>query len=428
MAVDRKHDMIGLVDCNNFFVSCERVFRPDLSGRPVVVLSNNDGCAVAISEEAKRLGITRGMPYFKFREMAERNGVVAISGNHRLYGDMSSRVMATLHSMVDEMDVYSIDEAFLAIPEDLGDYRDFGHEIVSRVRRDTGIPVSLGLARTKTLAKLSARFAKKYPGYRSVCIIDSAEKAFKAMSLTPVSDVWGIGRRHSRRLNECGITTALKFAELSEATVLEWFGVTGVRTWRELNGVACIERDTVDTGHQSITSSRSFAHDIYRFDEIREAVVAFAASVARRLRKQNGCAVSLSVFIATNRFHDGSEQYFNTAKVTLPDPTDDSLTISAMAANALKTIFRSGYGYKKAGVTITEIVPAEACQRSLFVDPVELERRSKLMKALDSINSGAASECVRIASAGSVASKMRRENASPNYTTSLDDIITVAAR
>lgn len=419
--------MIGLVDCNNFFVSCERVFRPDLLGRPVVVLSNNDGCAVAISEEAKRLGITRGMPYFKFRPMAERNGVTAISGNHRLYGDMSSRVMATLHSMVDDMEVYSIDEAFLAIPREVDDCIGFGREIVRRVRRDTGIPVSLGLAATKTLAKLSARFAKKYPGYRGVCMIDTAEKAKKAMSLTAVGDVWGIGRRHSVRLNECGITTALKFAELSKDTVMRWFGLSGVRTWNELNGIACIERDAIDTGHQSITSSRSFARDIYEFDEIREAVSALASNVARRLRKQNGFAASLSVFIATNRFHDGSRQYFNTAKASFPDPTDDSLTIAAIATGALKTIFRAGYGYKKAGVTITEIVQAEACQRSLFIDPVEVEKRSRLMKAIDAINSGASSDCVRIAAAGGSDAKMRRENVSPNYTTSLDDIITVTA-
>lgn len=420
--------MIGLVDCNNFFVSCERVFRPDLIGRPVVVLSNNDGCAVAISEEAKLLGITRGMPFFKFRRIGARNGVTAISGNHRLYGDMSSRVMATLHSMVDEMEVYSIDEAFLTIPAGDDDCLEFGREIVRRVRRDTGIPVSLGLASTKTLAKLSVRFAKKYPGYRGVCVIDSTEKAVKAMSLTAVGDVWGIGRRHSLRLNECGITTALKFAELPKDTVMKWFGLSGVRTWNELNGIACIERDAIDTGHQSITSSRSFARDIYEFDEIREAVSAFASSVARRLRKQNGFAASLSVFIATNRFHDGSRQYFNTAKASFPDPTDDSLTIAAIAIGALKTIFRAGYGYKKAGVTITEIVPRECRQHSLFIDQADVEKRSRLMKTIDSINSGSSSNRVRIASAGNISDKMRGENASPNYTTSLDDIITVTAR
>lgn len=420
--------MIGLIDCNNFFVSCERVFRPDLLGRPVVVLSNNDGCAVAISEEAKRLGITRGMPYFKFRGMTERNGVTAISGNHRLYGDMSSRVMATLLAMVDDMEVYSIDEAFLAIPGEVDDCLRFGREIVRRVKRDTGIPVSLGLAATKTLAKLSARFAKKYPGYRGACMIDTPEKAVKAMALTAIGDVWGIGRRHSVRLNECGITSALKFAELPKDTVMRWFGISGVRTWNELNGIACIERDSIDAGRQSITSSRSFAHDIYEFDEIREAVGTFASSVALRLRKQKGYAVSLSVFIATNRFHDGSRQYYNAAKASLPNPTDDSLTIAAIAVGALKTIFRAGYGYKKAGVTITEIVPAEACQRSLFVDTAEVEKRSRLMKAIDSINSGASSGCVRIASAGAITDKTRCDNVSPNYTTSLDDIITVAAR
>lgn len=420
--------MIGLVDCNNFFVSCERVFRPDLLGRPVVVLSNNDGCAVAISEEAKRLGITRGLPYFKFRSMADSHGVVAISGNHRLYGDMSSRVMATLQSMVDDIEIYSIDEAFLSISGDTATTLDFGREIVKRVKRDTGIPVSLGLARTKTLAKLSARFAKKYPGYRGVSMIDTDDKAHKAMALTAVGDVWGIGRRYAERLNRRGIKTALQFAELPQSEVLKSFGITGVRTWRELHGTPCIERDAIDVGHQSITSSRSFATEIYEFSELREAIGAFASSVARRLRRQRGCAAALSVFIATNRFHDDSMQYFNSAKVTFPDPTDDSLIIAAMATEALRAIFRQGFGYKKAGVTITEIVDAEACQRSLFVDAEAVEKRSRLMKVIDSINSGSASDSLRIASACRVADKIRCDNISPNYTTSLDDIITVTAR
>ncbi len=420
--------MIGLVDCNNFFVSCERVFRPDLLGQPVVVLSNNDGCAVAISEEAKRLGIVRGMPYFKFRRMADSHGVVAISGNHRLYGDMSSRVMATLQSMVDDIEIYSIDEAFLNITGDTATTLDFGRELVKRVKRNTGIPVSLGLAQTKTLAKLSARFAKKYPGYCGVSMIDSDDKARKAMALTAVGDVWGIGRRYAERLNRSGIKTALQFAELSHSEVLKWFGITGVRTWRELHGTPCIERDAIDVGRQSITSSRSFATEIYEFAELREAIGEFASNVARRLRKQRGCAAALSVFIATNRFHDDSMQYFNSAKVTFPDPTDDSLAIATMASEAVRAIFRQGFGYKKAGVTITEIVPSEACQRSLFVDSAEVEKRSRLMKAIDSINSGVSSGYVRIASAGGITDKTRCDNVSPNYTTSLDDIITVNAR
>ena len=233
--------MFALVDCNNFFVSCERVFRPELASRPVIVLSNNDGCAVALSNEAKALGLKRGNPYFKVKDICERHGVAVLSGNHRLYGDMSSRVMATLQALTDApLEVYSIDEAFIVIPEGVGDVADFGRYVVERVKRLTGIPTSMGIAPTKTLAKVAARFAKKYPGYKGACLIDSEEKRLKALALTEVGEVWGIGRRLSRKLTERGIDTALKLASLDENTVTRLFTVTGLRTWRELNGTPCI--------------------------------------------------------------------------------------------------------------------------------------------------------------------------------------------
>lgn len=418
--------MIGLIDCNNFFVSCERVFRPDLTGKPVVVLSNNDGCAVAISEEAKSLGITRGMPFFKFKNMAERNGVVAFSGNHRLYKDMSARVMATLQSMAEEIEVYSIDEAFIAIPPAVDDCAAFGRLIAKTVRRDTGIPVSLGLAYTKTLAKIAARFAKKYPGYHGACLIDTPEKATVAMSLTAVNDVWGIGRRHSRKLNDSGIKTALQFAELPEDTVMRWFGVTGLRTWRELRGTPCIERENSEI-HQSVTSSRSFAKELYEFDELRETISAFSENVGLRLRKQRGCAVSLSVFLGTNRFHEDKPQYFNSSKATLPEATDDSLIIAKAAIEALRAVFRRGFGYKKAGLTITEIISAEQKQQSLFVDHGNMEKRAKLMRTIDALNSISLKNVGLAASCG-INDKMRHDNISPLYSTRLSDIITVNAR
>lgn len=418
--------MIGLVDCNNFFVSCERVFRPDLMGKPVVVLSNNDGCAVAISEEAKRLGISRGMPFFKFKNMAERNGVVAFSGNHRLYKDMSARVMATLQSMTDEIEVYSIDEAFLAIPDSVSDYATFGRRIAKTVRRDTGIPVSLGLANTKTLAKIAARFAKKYSGYHGACLIDTPQKTLSALSLTSVTDVWGIGRRHGKRLNDSGIMTALQFVELPEDTIMRWFGIAGLRTWRELRGLPCIDRDNSES-RQSITSSRSFAWELYEFDELRETISAFSESVGLRLRRQGGCAVSLSVFLGTNRFQDNKPQYFNSSKATLHEATDDSLTIAKAAVEALRTVFRPGFGYKKAGLTITEIIPAEQKQQSLFVDHKTIEKRAKLMRAMDALNSRSV-KSVGLASACDVNDKMRHDNMSPLYSTRLSDIITVSAR
>lgn len=419
--------MIGLVDCNNFFVSCERVFRPDLIGKPVVVLSNNDGCAVAISEEAKRLGITRGMPFFKFKRIAETNGVVAFSGNHKLYKDMSARVMTTIQSLVDDIEIYSVDEAFMTLPDSIDDYQRFGQWLVKRIRRDTGVPVSLGMATTKTLAKLAARFAKKYPGYHGASLIDSVDKARKAMSLTDVADVWGIGRRNSKKLRERGVNTALQFAELPQSIVAGWFGVTGARTWRELWGEPCVERDESDL-NQSITSSRSFARDLYEFEELREAIGAFAESVGRRLRRQKGCAVSLSVFLGTNRFHEDSPQYFNSAKATLPEATDDSLAIAKAAINALKAVYRKGYGYKKAGLTITEIIAAEEKQQSLFVDREASMRRDRLMKTIDALNATSSTEVVGLASACDVAGKMRHDNVSPLYSTRLSDIITVFAK
>lgn len=422
--------MVGLIDCNNFFVSCERVFRPGLRDKPVVILSNNDGCAVAISNEAKALGIRRGQPFFQFNRMVDTHGVIAFSGNHRLYGDMSSRVMATLNAMLDHVEVYSIDEAFIDLPESLGDLAEYGHYLTTKILHDTGIPVSLGIASTKTLAKIGAHFAKRYPGYRSVCMIDTPEKIRKALSLTPVDDVWGIGRRQSARLRRYGITTALALADMPEDSVKHLFNITGQRTWRELNGEPCIEYVDTPAERQTLTCSRSFASDIHDLDALTEAIAGFSANVGRRLRRQHCCATSLSVFVATNRFHEHEAQYFNCASISLPEPADDDLSLTKAAMQALKTIYREGYGYKKAGVTLTRIVSRSHRQLSIFSDIDSIERRSSLMHTIDRINATATSghHLVHLASAGhGIGDKVRCEHQSRSFTTSLPDIIRVKA-
>lgn len=419
--------MVGLVDCNNFFVSCERVFRPDLLGRPVIVLSNNDGCAVALSNEAKALGFRRGDPWFKIREQAEANGVVVFSGNHRLYGDMSARVMATLRAFCDDMEVYSIDEAFVYIDESVGDLAEFGRHLVRTVRRNTGIPVSLGLAPTKTLAKIAARFAKKYPAYKGACLMDTPEKARKAMSLTPIEDVWGVGRRNTPKLRRQGITTALQLADMSEDEVRDLFNIVGHRMWRELNGVSCITREIVPPQRKTITCSCSFQSDIHDPEELRKAVATYASTVARRMREKGLMAEAVEVYVATNRFHTDEVQYFNSYELRLGDPTSDTAEIVTAAAKAFERVYRPGYGYKKAGVTITRCVAADAAMHSLFADPAEAERRRRLMAAMDRINASPDNRnALHVASMDTGLTPMtRREHSSRLFTTRLSDIIRI---
>lgn len=419
--------MIGLIDCNNFFVSCERVFDPGLRTRPVVVLSNNDGCAVAMSNEAKALGIKRGTPLFKMRNTVEANNVAILSGNHRLYGDMSSRVMATISEVIPEIEVYSVDECFIRFDRwPVDDLVAAGHDIVRRVRRNTGIPTSLGIAPTKTLAKVASKFAKKYPGYHSVCVIDSEEKRRKALSMLPVDNVWGIGRRMGCKMHAAGIETALDFADMSRAQVKRMVNVVGERTWRELNGEACIEMEMSAPDKKQICCSRSFETMIFDIEPLTEAMAAFATIVARKLREQGSAAVSLSVFIHTNSFREDMDQYYVTNFRTLPEPSSDTMTITAAAVDALRPIFRRGYGFKKAGIIITEIVPASAIQQSLFESIAERQRRRRLMAVVDTINSDATSrDMVHVATRSPIDSYVRCQHASRRYSTRLSDIIVV---
>lgn len=419
--------MTGLIDCNNFFVSCERIFDPRLRTRPVIVLSNNDGCIVALSNEAKALGLKRGNPYFQVRDICQRENVIVRSGNHRLYGDISSRVIATIAPMVKELAVYSIDEAFIDFGfDDDKDLLEIGHEIVRRVRRNVGVPTALGISTTKTLAKIASRFAKKYPAYHSVAIISTEEARRKALELTTLEDVWGIGRKLLQRYKMSGMTRAIDLADKSLSEIKNMVNVTGIRTWQELNGIPCIEIEEQDSTRKQMCCSRSFSEVITDYHKLAEVISLFATIITRKLREQNSLAQSVSIFIHTNPHRTDLPQYYNSAYRQLLEPTADTMTIAKVACDILSTIFRKGFSYKRAGIFIPEICSATAFQPSLFADVHKRDKRNRLMSVVDAINSSSLShDSVHIAGYMPMDCCVRCENRSPQYTTRLSDIINV---
>lgn len=419
--------MIGLIDCNNFFVSCERVFDPALRQRPVIVLSNNDGCAVAISNEAKKLGVKRGTPYFQLEDIIKRHDIAVLSGNHRLYGDISSRVMATIAECIPEIEIYSVDECFIRFDKwPVDDVDSAAHEIVRRVRRNVGIPTSLGIAPTKTLAKIAAGFAKKYPAYRSVCIIDTDEKRRKALALTPIEDVWGIGRRLGRKMRAERIFTALDLANISKERMRRLVNIVGERTWRELQGEPCIEMEMTAPDKKQICCSRSFADMVFDPEKLYEAMAAFSAIAARKLREQDSAAVAIAVFMHTNPHREDMDQYHASNMIRLEEPSNDVMTITEAAIRATVPVYRTGYGFKRAGIIITDIVPLQAVQPSLFTDVDNRQRRQRLMRVMDRINAGAmARDMVHVATRTPLDSCVRCQHASRRYSTRMAEIITV---
>ena len=420
--------MFALVDCNNFFVSCERVFRPQLEGKAVVVLSNNDGCVVARSNESKAMGIRMGTPYYQVSHLADSGRLEVCSSNYVLYGDMSARVMSILADAVPKIEIYSIDEAFLVL-DGMGKDRigTLCASLVSKIRRWTGIPVSIGVAPTKTLAKIASHFAKKFPGYKGVCMIDTEEKRMKALSLTPIEEVWGVGRRLAPKLVESGVRTALDYVERPESWIREHYMLHGVRTWMELRGTVCVEAET-ESARKSICTSRSFADMLENEDELSMKVSDFAAQCARKLREEGTAATEVTTFLYTNRFRTDLEQYFPSATIRLHTAASNTQEIVSAALQALHVIFRQGYRYKKAGVTVGNIVPADSVQASLFdFDPGLRAKNDRLSKIMDMMNSRGDSSLLRLASqkGGHYAADIRREHCSRRYSTSLDEIIEV---
>ena len=420
--------MFGLVDCNNFFVSCERVFRPDLIGKPVVVLSNNDGCVIARSNEAKALGLKMGDPLFKVRGLLEREGVAVFSSNYTLYGDMSRRVMSLLSRYTPRQDIYSIDECFLDL-SGMGNgekLHAYGKEIVRTVSKGTGIPVSMGIAPTRTLAKVASKFAKQYAGYQGVAVIDTAERQAKALRLFDVGDVWGIGRRMSQRLAAAGISTAWDFTQRRADWVKRQFTVTGLRTWKELRGTPCIEPEELPL-QRSLCTSRSFSDQgISDHALLEEAVANFAGECARRLRERQACARQLIVFAYTSRFRTDESSDVIQQNVSLTVATNDPRELIKAALNGLRAHYKEGiYWYKKAGVVCYDLVSAGAVQTHLF-DTVDRTRQKKLLEAIDTINQKNGTGTVRVASQGNLVNfGLRTAFLSRRFTTNLNEVIEV---
>lgn len=418
--------MYALVDCNNFFVSCERVFRPQLEGRPVVVLSNNDGCVVARSNESKALGIKMGTPFYQVRHLIEDKGLVACSSNYALYGDLSNRVMSILADTVPKIEIYSIDEAFLHLDGiSLERMPGMCRELVKKIRRWVGVPVSIGVAPTKTLAKAASHFAKTYKGYKGVCMIDTDEKRLKALELTPIEDVWGIGRRFAPKLREKGIRTALDYAGRPREWVDSNFNVNALRTWEELNGRKCIDEDTHER-RQSICTSRSFADMLTDHQELSLRISDFAAVCARKLRDEGSVASEVTSFMYTNRFREDLNQYFPSATIRLEMPASSTHEIVGAALKAFRTIYREGYKYKKAGVIVSAISAADAIQPVLFDPGEELRKKQdRISSIIDSVNSSGSLLRLAAQREGHYSEGIRSEFRSRLYSTSLSDIIEV---
>ena len=448
--------MIGLADCNNFYCSCERVFRPDLIGKPVVVLSNNDGCVIARSEEAKALGYKMGDPFYQVKGKLEAEGVAIFSSNYTLYGSLSNRVMSMLSHYSPHIDQYSIDESFFEVDQSMAErffqenqkenetflnedslLHQYGARISADVLRAVGIPISIGIAETKTLAKIGSKFAKKYKGYQGCCLIDTDERRHKALSLFPIEDVWGIGRQIARKLDYMGIRTAAQFADKKESWVRSNFNITTVRTWKELNGESCISIEELPQ-KKSICTSRSFSDGgICDKNVIEEAVANFAVRCTEKLRLQGSVCQGITVFAWTSRFNEHVPEYTIHDSLTLPIATNAQDEIVGAALSILRAKYpkpmadcrsdRPGlsFRFKKAGVILWQILPDHPRQQDLF-DPIDRSRQKALMEAIDAINRKNGHGTIRQAVQGNGCRfDLKREYMSKRFTTDIHDILKV---
>ena len=415
--------VIALVDCDNFFASCERIFQPKLQHRPVVVLSNNDGCVIARSNEAKALGIKMGAPAFKNETFFARHGVHVFSSNFALYGDMSKRVMETIRTEADSIEVYSIDEAFLMFegPSALERARLLRKKVFSQ----TGIPVSIGLASTKTLAKIATRIAKKMPEMNGVFQLQSELDISRALQRCPVKKIWGIGTRSALKLQSYGISNALQLSQADTSWVRKNLSITGVRLQSELLGISCSPVGFASSRKKNIRTSRSFGADVNTWSSLKESVTAFASSCATKLRSEKSCCASVTVFVSTNPFKHDILQYQNSRTIKLDVPSNDSMEIVSVANDALKYIYRDGHAYKKAGVIVGDIADASQVQLGLF-DTIDRSKRRAVMKSVDMINSRLGRDKVRLAAQGFDRKwRLKQERLSPCYTTRFTDMLTV---
>ncbi|MBA3006487.1 MAG: Y-family DNA polymerase [Proteobacteria bacterium] len=417
--------VFALVDCNNFYVSCERLFRPELNGKPVVVLTNNDGCIVARSNEAKALGIPMGEPFFKVKHVIAKHKVHVFSSNYALYGDLSHRVMDVLRQMEPDVEVYSIDEAFISLPvTKVWDRVKYAAELRERVRKQVGIPVSIGIATTKTLAKIANRVAKKEEQFNGVFDLAGNSQIDQVLAMTEVNDVWGIGRRSTEKLNSRGIYTALDLKTADETWIRKQLTVVGARTALELNGISCISLENAPPCPKSIITSRSFGHPVTDLYNLREAVINFVSIAGEKLRKLGVEADTLNIFITTGPF-DEQASYSNNQTITLHQPTSSTPDLITAALQCLKSLYKPGYRYRKTGVMLAGIVKQGYRQQDLFsfLRPAEKEDK-QLMTALDRINSkwGRSTIQYGMTTAEDKPWLMQQTRKSPAYTTNWQEL------
>ncbi|MBN4798740.1 translesion error-prone DNA polymerase V subunit UmuC [Enterobacter asburiae] len=416
--------MFALVDVNSFYASCERVFRPDLQGKPIVVVSNNDGCIISLSREAKQFGIKMGEPYFKFKEKLYPSKVYVFSSNYALYADLSSRVMQTLTDLAPAIEIYSIDEAFVNVSgvSHCLSLEAFGHQMRTEVLKNTGLTVGVGIAPTKTLAKLANYAAKRWASTGGVVDLSGRERQRKLLEKVPVEEVWGVGRRITKKLNAMGITTALELAEASSWVIRKHFNVVLERTARELRGEPCLDLEEFTPTKQQIICSRSFGHRITQYEEMHQAICAYAERAAEKLRGEHQYCCFISVFVRTSPHADNEIYYGNQASVTLMTPTNDSRDIIRAATEALGRIWLDGYRYMKAGVMLADFFSSGVAQLNLFDDNRLRANSAALMETIDSLNHSGKG---KIWFAGQGIEKswaMKREMLSPAYTTRYADL------
>ncbi len=423
-----KSPLFALVDINNFYVSCERVFAPQLESTPMVVLSNNDGCAVARSNEVKALGVKMGTPWFQMKDLAKQYGILACSSNYTLYHDMSQRVVQILRQFTPHLEVYSIDESFLAIESVLQSYDSpvhLGKDIKERIKQWTGLPVCVGIAPSKTLAKFANHLAKKQNIFGGVCDLSTMNKQdlYQWMSEVSVAEVWGVGRRIAKRLETMGIQTVLDLTQAPPQMMRLQFGVVMERLCYELRGVSCLRLEEITPPKQQIIASRSFGKLVIGLDELAESVATHTTRAAEKLREQHSVAGLITVFIQTNRFMRNEPQYSQSIQMPLVAPTDNTFKLTEVAIEGLKAIYKKGYRYKKAGVVLSLIADQPVVQSSLFEGGLGKGQSGRLMKTLDAINAKYGKHTLRPAATGTQQTwRMKSENVSPHYTSHWDQL------
>lgn len=413
--------MFALIDCNNFYASCERLFRPECNGRPVIVLSNNDGCVIARSNEAKALGINMGAVFYMIEEQIKEHRIAVFSSNYNLYGDMSARVMTNIARFSPDVEVYSIDECFITLPIYSG-FEEYAHQIRNSVIQNTGIPVSVGIAPTKTLAKLANKMCKKTGG---VCVLDTDDRITAALKEYEVQDLWGVGRAYAHQLINMGINTAADLRALPIGFVKDKLTIQGVRMWNELWGKSCIPLSDVIERKKGLCTSRAFGKLTNNIEDLREATVSYASRLALKLRNDKSCATVLSIRLLTNRFKTDSPQATPGMSISLIHPVNNTLDIVKAALYGLERIYLEGFMFQKVEVTATGLIPETEVQLDLF-STWNGVRNDKLTKIMDSINQHYGTGTLRLASEGATHHwTMKRKFLSPSYTSKWEDIVKV---